>query len=189
MSTQPHDPGGKVRLNLELDVVGSALFSDCGRYRHLLLRRWVPLARQSEREPFALWIGMNPSTADAKVDDPTVRREITFTRRLRLGCYIKTNVMSYRATKPQDLLAPGVEPCSPENLGFIRDAADEAEVIIAAWGSLHKKLQHYALSVESALRADGRDILCLGTTKHGNWPRHPLYVKGDTPLIPYRREA
>ena len=73
--TIPHDPGGKVRLVLPDGMRAGATFcgpSNC--YRTLLWREWG-----DEGAPYALWIGMNPSTADATVDDRTVRREIGFT--------------------------------------------------------------------------------------------------------------
>ena len=46
---------------LEADAVMSA----CGRYRYALRRRW----RQGSGE--LLVVGLNPSRADARVDDPT----------------------------------------------------------------------------------------------------------------------
>src|SRR5215210_1846719 len=71
-----HDPSSKIRLPLEPGVRGSAVFSECGNYRRLLTRHWG----EDEDAPFALWIGMNPSMADAASDDPTTQRECRMTR-------------------------------------------------------------------------------------------------------------
>src|SRR5215210_5073106 len=66
----------KILLPLEPGVRGSAVFSECGNYRRLLTRYWG----DDEDAPFALWIGMNPSMADAAADDPTTQRECRMTR-------------------------------------------------------------------------------------------------------------
>ena len=171
-----HDPKGKVRLKLAGDVTGSARFSPCGRYRPMLTRDLAG------GEGAILWIGMNPSTAAADVDDPTVRRETDFSRRWGYARFVKCNVMDYRATHPKDLTAPGVVPCSPENLPLIRDLAAEAGAVVMAYGALLPALKKYGEDTVSALRADGRALFCLGLTKAGA-PRHPLYMRKDSELI------
>jgi len=114
-----HDPGGKVRLALMEGVKGDAVFSDDGRYRYLM-RRWLG---ETFPERYILFIGMNPSTADAAVNDPTCAREWTFARREGFDAMVKANVGDYRATHPKMLLEPGVEASSPVNLATIRQAA------------------------------------------------------------------
>lgn len=171
-----HDPKGKVRLALAGDVTGWARFSDCGRYRPLLAREF------EAGEGTILWIGMNPSTAAAEVDDPTVRRETDFSRRWGFRRFVKANVMDYRATHPKDLTAPGVIPCSPENLPIIRAEAAEAARVVLAFGALAPALRVHGAATAAALRADGRELWCLGVTKDGS-PRHPLYLRKDSELI------
>lgn len=173
-----HDPGGKVRIALPAGMGSCARFSPCGRYRPLLRRWWGPAGKA---EPYALWIGMNPSTASAMVDDPTVRREVGFTMRWGLRGYAKANVMDYRATHPRDLLAPGVEPRSAENLHVIRDLALGAERIVLAFGAVHPRLVRHVEATLEALAELRRPLLCLGTTR-GGLPRHPLYLRGDSEL-------
>jgi len=178
-----HDPGGKTRLALLPGVTGDAEFSECGRFRYWLSREWGLRQFSDGREPYALFIGMNPSTAEANVDDPTIRREIALTHRLGLERYIKTNVMDYRATSPKMLLAPGVQPCSDANRPTIRRLAERAGTIIICHGRLHKKLRRYGELVLADLR--GRDLWCLGCNDDGS-PKHPLYLAADTPLVRYR---
>jgi hypothetical protein len=167
-----HDPKGKVRLKLAGDVTGGAQFSPCGRYRPLLTRDLTG------GEGTILWIGMNPSTAAANVDDPTVRRETDFSRRWGFRRFVKANVMDFRATHPEDLLDPDLAPRSDENLGIIRAEAAGAARIMLAFGALPPALFRYGAEVVEALRADGRALFCLGLTKAGA-PRHPLYMRKD----------
>ncbi|WP_262027608.1 DUF1643 domain-containing protein [Microvirga sp. Mcv34] len=186
MTDTTHDPGGKVRLSLPCGVSGAGGFSDCGRYRQTLIREIGQIG--DARGPFVLFVGMNPSTADATVDDPTVRREWGFARRLGFSRYVKANVMDYRATDPKDLLAPGVEPRSAENLPEIVRLAKMAGLVVMAFGALPKPLRHYANETVSALREAGVALHCLGYTADGS-PRHPLYLRSDAPLLPFPREG
>ena len=78
-----------------------------------------------------LWIGLNPSTADASFDDPTIGREIGFSMSWDCDAMVKCNIADYRATKPEALIAPNVEPCSRINLPMIRDIAKHADLGIS----------------------------------------------------------
>lgn len=177
-SSFSHDPGGKVRLRLKDGVTGTAVFSACGRHRTLLTREWEGAALPG----YVLWIGMNPSTAAADVDDPTVFKECKFTRRWGYGSYVKCNVMDYRATHPKMLLAEGVEACSAENLPAIVEAARGAAVVVLAYGALHRKLAHHGEAVAAALKGEGIRLRALAFTKAGH-PGHPLYLKDDAELM------
>lgn len=179
MTVESHDPGGRVRIKLPADVTGEAHFSPCGRYRPLLVRRWA------EGDRFALWIGMNPSTATGEVDDPTVQREWNYTRvRLGVSAYVKANVMDYRATDPKALLEPGIEPQSEANLNAILEQARNARYVVLAFGALTKAQRRYASELVAALEAEAIPLFCLGFTADGS-PRHPLYVRQDSPLLPF----
>jgi hypothetical protein len=188
MNAHAHNPGGKARLTLMDGVAGDAMFTglnDC--YRLILTRKWVNLFNASTRLPnnFALWICHNPSRADGIFDDPSTNRMIDFSMGWGFDGLALMNACDYRATDPKDLLAPGVVPCSRANLPLIRDTAKQAQRIICAWGNIDRKLVDYAIEVESALRADGHELWCLGLNKGGT-PKHPLYVKGDTPLVEFK---
>ncbi|WP_408375159.1 DUF1643 domain-containing protein [Paraburkholderia nemoris] len=179
MTVESHDPGGRVRIKLPADITGEARFSPCGRYRPLLVRRWA------KGDSFALWIGMNPSTATGEVDDPTVQREWTYTRsRLGVSAYVKANVMDYRATDPKALLAEGIEPQSESNQNTILEQARNARYVVLAFGALTKAQRRYASELVTALETEGIPLFCLDFTADGS-PRHPLYVKQDSPLVPF----
>ena len=177
MNELAHDPGGKVRLALMPGVKGDARFSDDGKYRQLM-RRWVG---EDFPDRYVLFIGMNPSTADATVNDPTCAREWTFAIREGFSAMVKANVGDYRATDPRMLLVPGVVPVSEQNLPSIRQAAKNAALVILCHGKLNKALAPSGKALVDALRADGVELWCFGTNSDGS-PKHPLYLRTDTPL-------
>lgn len=178
MSVAAHDPGGKVRLALMPGVNGDARFSDCGRYRQLM-RRWVG---DDFPQRYVLFIGMNPSTADATANDPTCAREWTFANREGYSGMVKANVGDYRATDPKMLLAPGVVAVSEQNLPTIRTAAAAASLVIMCHGKLNKALAPAGKALVEALTADDIPLWCFGTNADGS-PKHPLYLRADTPLV------
>jgi hypothetical protein len=151
--------------------------SECGRYRYQLARKWGS-------GPIACFVMLNPSTADAHQDDPTIRRCIGFAKREMCGGLVVVNLFAWRATKPSALLS-AYNPVGLRNDVEIRDGMRCAQAtdgpIIAAWGA-HKIAAPRAKEVASW----GADLLCLGTTGSGA-PRHPLYVPKDAPLIEWRR--
>lgn len=151
----------------------SAVMSECGRYRYRLRREWLG------GEGDVLFIMLNPSTADAERDDPTIRRCVGFARRWGFRRLWVGNLFAWRATHPFDLVrAP--DPVEPDNDEHLIGMAANAEVIVAAWGSYR------------ALRGRDKDVRqiiggleCLGVTKRGH-PRHPLYLPYDTRREPLR---
>ena len=180
MTADSHDPGGKVRLALMPGVKGDATFSPDGRYRQLM-RRWTGDVFPPR---YIMFIGMNPSTADATVNDPTCAREWTFATREGFSAMVKANVGDYRATDPKMLLVPGVEAVSPANLPAIRAAAAGAARVVLCHGKLNKALAPAGRELVAALRADGIALWCFGSNGDGS-PKHPLYLRGDTPLQPF----
>jgi hypothetical protein len=181
MNFPAHDPGGKVRLRLAEGVHGDVIISPDGRHRQRM-RRWL-----GDRFPgrYILFIGMNPSTADALVDDPTCAREWSFARREGFAGMVKCNVGDYRATDPKMLLQPGVEAVSPANLPTIRAAAADAGLVVLCHGKLNRALAPSGRAIVAALREDGVNLWCFGTNADGS-PKHPLYLRADTPLIPFK---
>ena len=153
----------------------SAVLSDCGAYRYRLGRDWGD-------GPHDVWVMLNPSTADATADDPTIRRCVGFSRRWGAGGLTVVNLYALRATDPAEL-ARHADPVGPDNDEHVRDVVLEAYRdggrIVCAWGA-HPFAAPRALNVAEGLR--GLDALCLGMTASGA-PRHPLYVRGETEPI------
>lgn len=152
-----------------------AEISDCGRYRTRLWRRW------DSRKGRVLVIMLNPSTADASQDDPTIRRCIRFAIRWECGCLEVRNLFALRATDPRELLAVA-DPVGPNNLCLVR-SDDHFEKVVAAWGNHGRHLGRGA-AVISDLSSRGLPLCHLGLTKLGE-PRHPLYVSSNTVLQPF----
>lgn len=177
-NTGAHDPGGKVRLKLPDGVVGGATFSECGRYRQALTRDWTP---EGAAPRAVLFVGMNPSVAAANVSDPTCHRELMFARDWGFTRYLKGNVLDWRATLPKDIPADPALACSPANIRALVDMAHEAELIVLAYGKLHKRFQPVVQEVLRAMQATGKPLQCLGLNKDGS-AKHPLYLRKDTPL-------
>ena len=145
----------------------SALFSACKRYRYNLRRSW------DHSLGTVLFIGLNPSTADAKKDDPTIRRCIRFARTWGYGSLIMANLFAYRSTKPAALRRVK-DPVGPRNNWWLTRLAKQADLVIAAWG-IHGSL----LSRDIAVKRKNRNLYCLGKTDAGH-PRHPLYLPATT---------
>jgi hypothetical protein len=123
-----------------------------------------------------MFVMLNPSTADAEQDDPTIRRCMGFARTWGFGGIVVLNLYAYRATKPTDLWR-ATDPVGPENDRLLGDYLARAELIVAAWGAHAKPQRIQALQKMAAVRDAA--LHCLGVTKAGA-PRHPLYVRGGT---------
>lgn len=154
-----------------------AAISGCGQYRYWLSRVWTA---QTLVQPM-VFVMLNPSTADATIDDPTIRRCVGFAKRELAGGLVVMNLFALRATDPS-ALRRAVDPVGPENDEYIkRLLGDGYATVVCAWGS-----DPFARTRASEfLRLmDGRPLHCLGITKNGS-PKHPLYVRGDHPLLQF----
>jgi len=168
-------------LVTDTDLTGTATaqFSPCRTYRYVLTRTWGG-------GPPAVFVMLNPSTADAMADDPTIRRCKQFARRSARGGLVVVNLFALRATDPRELRKHR-DPVGEDNDWCIREYCAPGALIVAAWGA-HGSLRGRDRAVAGLLRGVGADLRCLGTTAAGA-PRHPLYVRGDAPLVSYREAA
>jgi hypothetical protein len=155
----------------------AAVFSEDRAYRYRLTRTW------GSSGTHVTWIMLNPSTASAMEDDPTIRRCTSFTKAWGFDGLIVVNLFALRATDPRGLALPGRDPVGPGNDRFIREAIHPWSAVVAAWGA-HGHLRNRGSQVTRSLAAEGIELGCLGMTKGGQ-PRHPLYVRGDTQLVAY----
>lgn len=149
--------------------------SDCGRYRYQLDREWARLGMLARS---ALFVMLNPSTADANQDDPTIRRCVSFAKAWNYEAVTVVNLFAYRATKPKDLWAASVDDIhGPRNQEVIERAARDAGIIICAWGA-HERADWQAEQVRGWIAHHDEKLHVLGRTKSGQ-PRHPLYLRAD----------
>lgn len=161
---------------------GTADISPCGAFRWRLTRRW-------DRDGVhGTWIMLNPSTADAAVDDPTIRRVLGFSRREGWGGFSVVNLYAVRSADPAAARQAAKEGDDVEaNLRAIDNAIrDDGGPVVFAWGA-HGWAAPRASVVEARIRMSfpGRKTVCLGVTADGS-PRHPLYVRSDQPFVEYR---
>jgi len=150
----------------------SAIISECGLYRYELRRIWQP------KTGSVCWVMLNPSTADANFDDPTIRRCMGYTARWGYGGIIVVNLFALRATDSKELYKSD-DPVGPENDEYIMKANTEVRLTVAAWGNRGKYL-----------RRDEHTMMILtfphylDLTKNGS-PWHPLYLKADLQPISF----
>lgn len=160
----------------------AAILSTCGTYRYTLHRQ-IPSVLRWVRP--CLFVMLNPSTADATKDDPTIRRCVGFAKREGCTGLTVVNLFALRATDPAALMLSD-NPVGPDNDRHLREQIDAHRIgiIVAAWGS-HQLAQRNRGWLKSLLIERGAQ--CLGMTKDGS-PRHPLYVKADQPLVPWVKQ-
>ena len=159
MSKNPHD----IRAMRPL-----AIFSPCRRYRYVLWREWDMFDPS-----YAMFIGLNPSTADETLDDPTIRRCVRFSKEWGYGALCMTNAFAFRATNPE-VMKQAADPVGIDNGTWLKVISIQAAVVVAAWG-VHGAYLDQDKEVMRILPA----LMCLGTTKEG-YPKHPLYLRADT---------
>jgi hypothetical protein len=157
--------------NDPLFVKRECKMSDDGIYRYFLDIIWDATL------PMAAFVGLNPSTADVKQDDPTIRRCRGFAESWGMGGMRMLNLFAFRATDPKVMLA-AKDPIGPENhLGIL--LADVTGPWIACWGTHGSHMERGA-----KVRRNLHDLQCLGKNRDGS-PKHPLYLKADTKLELY----
>lgn len=155
----------------------SAVLSECGLYRYALYRFW------NEGRRMATFIMLNPSIADADIDDPTIRRCVDFAKRWGYDGLSVANLYAYRATEPADLKRAarrGVDVVGRVNDSWLRMIASESALVVCAWGQLGPDRERARL-VCSMLSPQYK-LHALAYTKIDDQPRHPLMLKKD--LIP-----
>ena len=152
----------------------SAWISQDGKYRYQLERWWAHGQK-------VLFVMLNPSTADADNDDATIRSCTRLAKVHGYGSMIVANLFAWRATDP-DELAKAADPIGPDNDRATYEAASVSHAAIFAWGA-HPFAEKRAKMMPDLIKP-GLEPMCFGVTKSGA-PKHPLYIKSGTPLVPY----
>jgi hypothetical protein len=161
----------------------SAILSPCGLYRYRLERN------VGGTGPVYAFFGINPSTADASVDDATVRKWIGFTKVWGASRFIVGNAFAYRATDVRELA--NVEDPFGEDIGeHVTDIIQDADILVPCWGNTTKvppRLQSTFDVLLDALRSSGKPVKHFGLTKAGD-PKHPLMLAYTTKLTLWSTE-
>lgn len=173
-----------------LDVIRDAVISECGLYRYRLTRRW-------HHGPIATFIMLNPSTADAAVDDATIRKCIGFAGRWGMGGLAVGNLFAFRSTDPR-ALRQAADPIGPENDRYLEEMCREASTpllmqasalmsfpkhgrVVCAWGANGSYRGRDAEFLRRAIEWGIRPLALRITSKGA--PEHPLYVPYDVKPI------
>lgn len=162
----------------------AAELSSCGTYRYRLEREWG-----DGLGTIYGFIGVNPSTADADVEDATTRKWEGFVRRWGGDGYLVANLFAYRATDVRELGRVD-DPHGPENGVHLRRLLEDADVIVPCWGGRGKlpaMLRPHVTYTLAWLRAGrgGKPVKHLGLTNGGD-PKHPLMLPYSTQLEDFR---
>lgn len=147
-----------------------ATISACGQYRYTLERSW------DKSLPCIHWIMLNPSKADATIDDRTIQKVIAFSIRWGYGSAVVMNLFAWRSKNPRDLKTTQ-DPIGPEN---DRCLSSVTSPVVVAWGAnslAMKRASHVLQRLPSP-------VYCLKMNLNGS-PKHPLYVSHDSNLIPF----
>lgn len=147
------------------DVERDAILSACGKFRYNLMRRWGPGA-------LLVFIMLNPSKADASIDDPTVRKCIGFAQRMGYDGIMVVNLFAFRATDPADLKAAGY-PIGEANDTFIEQCC-YLRTVVLAWGA-NARGHEQADRIWTMAKVNAIQVLALRLLSDGT-PEHPLML-------------
>lgn len=143
------------------------VLSPCRRYRYALWRSWIG------GDGYALFVGLNPSTADEAADDRTIVRCMTYAKFWGFEALCMVNLFASRATDPREMKVAR-DPVGLHNDRFIETLALEAGVVVAAWGCDGAYLERD----RTVLALLPRPVHCLKLNGDGS-PGHALYLRGD----------
>ncbi len=155
-----------------MTTTSSAKFSPDRVHRYALWRTW------DESGKIAMFIGLNPSTADEVKNDPTVTRCINYAKRWGYNGMIMSNIFAFRATDPKVMKA-AQDPVGPENDKWLLKLANEANLIVAVWGN-HGDFMKRGKAVMSLFEES--ELHCLAVNKTGH-PKHPLYCNNSLKAV------
>ena len=160
-------------------LIGKVTYLDSGAYisPDEMYRYWLS-RRLGMSERTVAFIGLNPSKADARLDDPTVRRCVGFAQMWGFDWLYMGNLNAWRSTDPTQLPTDHLTAVGPENQEALKWLMQRAELVVAAWGQ--NRLNDYAQTLADLVLQCPR-TRTLGTTANGS-PKHPLYLPKSTEL-------
>lgn len=147
-----------------------AIISKCDQFRYVLTRGDVQYGRP------LMFVMLNPSTADALTDDPTIRRCQGFAKDWGYDSIIIGNLYAFRTKSPAVLKEEGYL-VGPDCDNLLSTWASKAETVVCAWGN-HGQPKRIQQVVKILTEAGHPELFCLGTNKSGS-PKHPLYIPKD----------
>lgn len=162
---------------MELFENNGANFNDSNTHRLSLWRIW------DKTKPLIMFIGLNPSTANATSDDPTIRRVKRFAKDWGYGGVYMMNLFSFISAYPEELRKNEKYLNQFQNFCEIESWALRCDKIVFAWGNFEE-----AKNAGKEMAFKFPEAYCLGKNKNGT-PKHPLYIKVNTPLIKFNDQS
>ena len=162
-------------------LISDAHFSPDEKYRYWLKRIW------DTSKPVLNSVGLNPSKAGKKTDDPTIKREVGLAFSLGYGGLCKYNLFAKVTPNPKRLGPPEIDPIGPENDLFLFTLAEVLADTVFCWGSWNGRAPGFKVRADELRKifTDAhKQVYCFGTNQDGE-PKHPLYLPSDAKLIRY----
>lgn len=164
----------------ELFNNNGAILSKDRTHRYSLWRKW------DENKPCILFIGLNPSRADETYNDPTIRRCINFAKAWGYGGMYFLNLYSYRTPEVKALKSYLKSPeayLHLETVCHLENTIKFCDKVVCCWGSWDF-ISLAEEMIDTLIKIENKIPYCFGINNNGS-PKHPLYLKSDTQLIPY----
>lgn len=160
-------------------ISGAVFSGDDRRFRYALWRIWDKSPKSMSR---LLFIGLNPSTANATKDDPTVVRLISFAKFWGFGGLYVGNLFSLVSADPAVLLTQTWKEldCGPNDMA-IKQMRKLCSLVVVGWGEFGKRVRYRSAAVMGLV---GEPVYCIKVNQSGE-PSHPLYLPGNSKLIRY----
>lgn len=164
----------------EPTITTGAIFSEDKLYRYKLWRSIEKPENNNHIQTFntLTFIMLNPSVADEKNDDATIRRCVAYTKAWGYNELVVVNLFAMVSTQPNDLYSASIDPTGGmENDYYIVDSVTNSSLSICAWGN-HGKYQGRGKMIRDILLSKFGKYHHLGLNKSGE-PKHPLYLPKD----------
>ena len=156
-------------LSINNNILRKAKFSIDKKHRYELSRH-LDLSKSD-----ILFIMLNPSIANEDIDDPTIKRLISFTREFKHGGFFVANLFTY--ITPYSKTLDTSIGLTKLNLKTIKNLVNKVDKVIYAWGNSIKEPQELKNLVKNPK--------CFGKNLNGT-PKHPLYLSSNSKLIKFR---
>jgi hypothetical protein len=153
-------------------ILKHAIFSECGKYRYVLSRIW------NRNAPLVQCIGLNPSTANAEDDDPTIKSLTRILTNAGFGGFHMTNLFALISPYPEDLRSCP-DPLKLNDT-YLFPLMLTVDTVIVCWGNF-KQAEYRKKTVLKKIN----HAQCFGQNANGS-PKHPLYLKSDTKIVTYK---
>ena len=152
------------------NILRSARFSNDKKHRYKLSRHW------DLNKPQLLYIMLNPSIGNESIDDPTIRRLLSFTRKFDYGGFFVGNLFTYITPNPKTLdTSIGL---TNKNLNVLTNLVSKADEVVYAWGN--------SIEEPNELKKLISNPMCFGKNLNGT-PKHPLYLPSNSKIIKFRK--